>query len=241
MKNKIKVLASSTAAAFLAVGCSGPDEPVDDIAVVEVTEEVVVVEPADEAQLVEYLFVQHADRASLENGVLTLEGVGTEVLYFSDRPERIVGRESLADFIDDWDAGENSFETIPPNAIVTVVRGGESFDLAVVLTEPTLVADNSMTYTVEVLDGPDSGAGENAAVFIDAFGLEPGRPGKPGDPGGLRNGLEPGKPGKPGDPGGLRNGLEPNTNLKGQVNVNGKRGRDGNRNFQGKGNLDRKL
>ena len=100
-----------------------------------------------------------------------------------------------------------------------------------------MVGDNSMTYRVEVLDGPDTGVGENAAVFIDAFGIKPGgesRLGRPGDPGGLRDGAEPGRPGKPGDPGGLRDGTKPN--------VSGKRGRDGTRKFQGdKDKLDRKL
>lgn len=228
MNSKIKFLVIGAAATFLCVACSKSDEPAIEPATTAV---------GDEAHLVEYLFVQHSQKVSLENGVLTLEGVGHDVLYFSDRPDRIIGRESLEAFIDDWDEGEHSFATIPPNAIVTIVRGGESLDLAVVLEDPTMVGDNSMTYRVEVLDGPDTGVGENAAVFIDAFGIKPGgesRLGRPGDPGRLRDGAEPGRPGKPGDPGGLRDGTKPN--------VSGKRGRDGTRKFQGnKDKLDRKL
>jgi len=224
MIRRIGALISIAASAFLLLACSGPNEPPSAVDTVS-------------AELVEFLFVQHADKVLLENNVLTLEGVAKDVLYFSDRPDRIVGRESLEAFIGDWDEGEESFASIPPNAIVTVVREGESFDLAVVLADPTMVGDNSMTYNVEILDGPDSGAGEGAAVFIDAFGLKPGgesrlgRPGRPGDPGGLRNGAE---VDRPGDPGGARNADV--------ANVKGKRGRDGARKFQNnKGSLDKKL
>lgn len=213
MKSAIRILVFGATAAFLCVACSKSHEPATETATIEV---------ADDAELVEYLFVQHAQKVSLENGVLTLGGVGRDVLYFSDRPDRIVGRESLEAFIDDWDEGEESFATIPPNAIVSIVRGGESFDLVVILADPTMVGDDTMTYNVEVLDGPDSGAGDNAAVFIDAFGHKPGGESRLG------------RPGRPGDPGGLRDGDKPN--------VSGKRGRDGTRKFQGnKDKLDRAL
>jgi len=203
MNSKIKALTSAVVAAFLLVACSEPDKP-------SATAQSTADTTSDE--LVEYLFVQHAQKVTLENSVLTLGGVGNDVLYFSDRPDRIVGRETLEAFIDDWDEGEESFASIPPNAIVTVVRDGESLDLAVVLSEPTMIGDSSMTYNVEVLYGPDSGVGENAAVFIDAFGHKPGGESRLG------------RPGRPGDPGGLRNGAE--------TQVKGKRGRDGKRNFE---------
>ena len=228
MIRKTGALMGIAASVFLLLACSMPNEPA--------TETQTDADMASD-ELVEYLFVQHAEKVSLENNVLTFEGIAKDVLYFSDRPDRIVGRESLEAFIDDWDEGENSFATVPPNAIVTVVREGESFDLAVILSDPMMVADNSLTYNVEILDGPDAGVGENAAVFIDAFGIKPGgesrlgRPGKPGDPGGLRNGAE---AGRLGDPGGVRN-------VDGE-NVAGKRGREGARRFQnGRGGLDRKL
>jgi len=203
MNSKIRALTSAAVAASLLVACTEPDRP---SAAAQSTADT----PSDE--LVEYLFVQHAQKVALENGVLTLVGVGNEVLYFSDRPDRIVGRETLAAFIDDWDVGEESFATIPPNAIVTVVRDSESLDLAVVLSEPTMIGDRSMTYNVEVLDGPASGVGENAAVFIDAFGHKPGGESRLG------------RPGRPGDPDKLRNAAE--------AQVKGKRGRDGKRNIQ---------
>jgi hypothetical protein len=152
---------------------------------------------AAEQEPIELLFVQQADRATLADGVLTLEGVGNNILYFSDRPERIVGRELLDVFIDKWDEGEESFAAIPPNAVLTVVKGDEELDAVFILSNPERTKANTMTYDVEILEGPESGFGDHAALFIDAFGL-----GKPGDPGGLRSARR----GKVGDPGGLRGG-----------------------------------
>lgn len=153
---------------------------------------------AAEPELIELLFVQHAAVATLEDGKLTLDGIGSSVLYFSDRPARIVGRESLAEFLDAWDQGDPSFALVPPNAVLTVVRHHEPLDLVVVLKDPVLNGD-TLVYTVDVLDGPSSGSAEEAALFIDAFGVRPGR-GSPGSPGGPGIG-SPGSPGTPGPPG----------------------------------------
>ena len=106
---------------------------------------------------------------TLKDGLLTLEGVRDDLLFFSDRPDRIVGRESLEDFIEAWDEGEESFATIPPNAVLTILRDRDALDLVVVLKEPTLT-ERTLVYRVEVLDGPESGSGYDAALFIDAFG-----------------------------------------------------------------------
>ena len=102
-------------------------------------------------------------------GVLTLGGIGEDVLYFSDRPHRIVGRETLEKFLDAWDEGADSFEQTPPNAVLTVKQEDELRDLTVVLKNPVLT-DGNLAYGVEVLDGPDAGSGEFAALFIDVIG-----------------------------------------------------------------------
>ena len=46
-------------------------------------------------------------------------------------------------------------------------------DLVVVLKDPVL-EDDTLVYTVEVLDGPDSGEGKANALFIDVIGVYPG-------------------------------------------------------------------
>jgi hypothetical protein len=208
----------------------------------------------DEPYLVELLFVQHANSVVLENGQLILEGISRDVLYFSDRPERIVGREPVEVFVDAWDDGEESFEVIPPNAILTVVTDGKPLDLAVVLKNPVL-SGYSMIYDVEVLVGPDSGRGGKAALFIDAFGMELGRPGRPGlgaEPGipgaevgrpgrGAEPGIPGAEPGRPGRPGmGAEPGIPGGEPGRGG-HAGGRSARGGARDFHGGGGLDRRL
>ena len=50
----------------------------------------------DTTTKVEMLFVQSAKGATLENGKLTLNGVGPTTVFFSDRPKRIAGHERCA-------------------------------------------------------------------------------------------------------------------------------------------------
>ncbi len=125
---------------------------------------------AAKEEMVEFLFVQYSETATLSEGVLTLRGVAPETLYFSDRPHRIVGRITTQDFVKSWDDGEGSFSEIPPNAVLAVMHKPVPLDLVVVLKDPVLEGD-ILTYQVEVLDGPDSGEGEASALFIDVFGF----------------------------------------------------------------------
>ena len=143
-------------------GCATPEQSTEEPAAVAAQEEAV-------EEMVEYLFVQHAEGVILKEGVLTLEGIGDDVLYFSDRPHRIVGRETLEEFLESWHEGEESFAEIPPNAVLTVKQENELRDLTVVLTDPVLT-DRTLVYQVEVLDGPESGSGDFAALFIDVIG-----------------------------------------------------------------------
>jgi hypothetical protein len=238
-KMKITTVLGCVTAAVLSFGIFAAEETAN-----PTRTETILAEAEGKPELVELLFVQQADRATLKDGVLTLEGVGSNVLYFSDRPERIIGRESLEQFIAQWDAGEHSFAAVPPNAVLTVVKGGEELDAVFVLKNPVKTGDDTMTYEVEQLEGPSAGFGDHAALFIDAFGIgKPGDPGglrgakrgKPGDPGGLRGG----EPGKPGDPDDLR-GAEPG--IPGaEPGVPGRIGRGDARKFQKARALDRML
>ncbi len=49
-------------------------------------------EEKDDEKIVDFLFVQNAQGVSLDGGKLRLKGVAPETIYFSDRPDRIVGR-----------------------------------------------------------------------------------------------------------------------------------------------------
>jgi hypothetical protein len=186
MRNKnesswgMKVAAVLVMGVVVVTGCATPEQSTEEPAAVAAQEEAV-------DEMVEYLFVQHAEGVALKEGVLTLEGVGDDVLYFSDRPHRVVGRETIEEFLESWDQGDESFAEIPPNAVLTVKQKNELRDLTVVLTDPVLT-DRTLVYQVEVLDGPESGTGDFAAApHIPPHGAANGTPRGPA-PGLLRRG-----------------------------------------------------
>lgn len=129
---------------------------------------------ATDGETVDFLFAQYAKSVTLADGKLTMKGIQPETLYFSDRPDRIVGRLTTKEFVDYlWKDGKDSFEENPPNAVLAVMSEPVPLDLVVVLKDPVLEGDN-LVYTVEVLDGPDSGEGMANALFIDVIGVPRG-------------------------------------------------------------------
>ncbi|MEN8809624.1 MAG: hypothetical protein ABF291_19260 [Desulfobacterales bacterium] len=106
---------------------------------------------------------------TLKYGVLTLKEVVNDTLYFSDRPDRIVGRVTTKEFVDTWAQGHDSFKSDPPNAVLSVLHRPEPLDITVVLKKPRL-AGNDLVYNVEVLDGEKMANGEQCALFIDVIG-----------------------------------------------------------------------
>jgi hypothetical protein len=118
----------------------------------------------------EYLFVQNSTHATLNNGQLRLKDVAASTVYFSDRPERIVGHVLTQDFVNNWDAGDDSFASNPPNAALSMLVGGQMKDIVVVLKNPQL-DHNDLVYEVDVLDnGPAEATGTACALFIDVIG-----------------------------------------------------------------------
>lgn len=82
--------------------------------------------PDEEVGNISLLFIQQADSATLlripnKPGyyALTLYGVSPYITYFSARPHRMRGIIPTQNFIQSWDAGENSFSQVNPNAVVT--------------------------------------------------------------------------------------------------------------------------
>ena len=123
-----------------------------------------------DAKHVDYLFVQNAKSATLKDGVLTLASVNPQTIYFSDRPERIVGHASTEDFVTNWGhGGSDSFAADPPNAALSILHGGKAEDVIVVLRKPRL-EQGALIYDVDVLDGDADAAGEGASLFIDVIG-----------------------------------------------------------------------
>lgn len=122
-----------------------------------------------EQEEAELLFVQNSRTVSLANGQLKLVGASGNTLYFSDRPERIVGRVTTQEFVDHWAPGDDSFKKDPPNAVLTTEHDGDAVEVTLVLKNPVLEG-RTLTYSVEILDGPQEVSGDWASLFIDLIG-----------------------------------------------------------------------
>jgi hypothetical protein len=119
----------------------------------------------------ESMFVQTAQGISSDGDTLTLEEVTPSTLYFSDRPQRAVGQMATTDFVDLWGQGENSFETDPPNAVLSFLEPGDQVpeDVVVVIREPRL-EDGQLSYGIEVLEGAVPATAGPVSLFVDPFG-----------------------------------------------------------------------
>jgi len=119
----------------------------------------------------ESMFVQTAEGIDSDGGTITLRGITPSTLYFSDRPQRIVGHLTTADFVDLWSEGENSFETDPPNAVLAFLEPGDDVpeDAVIVITNPRLDGGD-LSYSVDVLEGTVPAKTGPVTLFIDPFG-----------------------------------------------------------------------
>lgn len=117
---------------------------------------------------VDAMFVQIATSTEAHDGMLTLHGLAPATLYFSDRPQRVVGQLTNHQFVHLWTRGENSFYDDPPNAVLVFVDDGEERleDVVLVLFDPRLDRD-VLTYTVQVLEWSLPARSGPCSLFID--------------------------------------------------------------------------
>ena len=127
---------------------------------------------AEQLESEESMFVQTAEGIDSDGQTLTLRGITPSTLYFSDRPKRVVGHMSTADFVDLWATGDNSFETDPPNAVLAFLEPDAEApdDAVVVLKEPNLDGAGDLSYSIEVLEGTVPTHAGPVTLFIDPFG-----------------------------------------------------------------------
>ena len=120
---------------------------------------------------IQALFAQTAREMTSDGDRVTFHGTSAATLYFSDRPQRVVGHLTTQKFVEEWGLGENSFASDPPNAVISFVEKGDEAaeDTIVVLKDPQLDGD-TLTYAVDVLEGSLPAKGELVSVFIDPFG-----------------------------------------------------------------------
>ena len=94
---------------------------------------------------------------------LILEEPHDTVIWFADRPVRKAGYTHIRDFLKDWDAGKDSFEKDPPNAVL-IIDNSEP-----VVVELILVSwnENQATFKMEILEGKISDKSGSISLFVD--------------------------------------------------------------------------
>jgi len=126
-----------------------------------------------------YDFVQQAGGMTYDGSSLTLTDANTGVLFFSDRPYRLGGQVSNADFAEYWEKPDG-FQGDPPNAVVSILS---ETDKAPALVELTSAETDgaSVVYGVKVLRGDLPESAKGIALFIDRSS-RPRHGGRNGEP-----------------------------------------------------------
>jgi hypothetical protein len=120
---------------------------------------------------IEAMFVQVAREMTMEGGRVRFLGLAPATLFFSDRPRHVVGHLSAKQFVDEWDKGENSFAADPPNAVISFLdANGETPEDAIVVLKQPQLEGNSITYSVDILEGSLPARADSVSIFIDPFG-----------------------------------------------------------------------
>jgi hypothetical protein len=124
-----------------------------------------------QVERIDALFVQSATAFSSGPGTITLHGLADSTVYFADRPRREIGHIPSHRFVELWETGANSFSIDPPNAVLSFLKaeGPAPEDAVVVLRDPVLEGD-TLTYSVEILEGSLPARYGSCSLFIDVFG-----------------------------------------------------------------------
>jgi len=126
---------------------------------------------SEQEEIVQELFVQTAHGAEHTDGRLVLRNVAPSTLFFSDRPQRIVGHLSTEEFVESWGEGEDSFAADPPNAVLSFLAKGETepWNTVIEISDP-LIAGSDLSYAAKVLEGSLPTAAAGCTLFIDPIG-----------------------------------------------------------------------
>ena len=130
------------------------------------------VKEKEQAKQADFLFVQTAKGMTFDKSTnkLTLDGISSTTLFFSDRPERIAGNMKTTAFVPFWSKGKDSFLKDPPNADVSILDGDKLQQVVAVLQSPELKGD-TLVYTVKILQGDMPAKGADVSIFIDIIGM----------------------------------------------------------------------
>jgi hypothetical protein len=120
---------------------------------------------------VEDMFVQTASGVRTADGTMTLLGLTPHTIYFSDRPERIVGHITTHRFLEWWSDGEDSFAVDPPNAVLAWGEPGtDTPDEAIVIISDPTVTEDGLRYRIQALQGTPPATAGPCVLFIDPLG-----------------------------------------------------------------------
>ena len=127
---------------------------------------------AQGADQIEALFVQSAKGMTYDksSGKLALQGIGPATIVFSDRPKRLAGHMDTKEFVPFWSEGKDSFLKDPPNANLSIFGDQGLNEVVVTLRNPVLAGD-TLTYDVQVMQGTLPAKGGLVSVFIDIIGM----------------------------------------------------------------------
>ena len=118
----------------------------------------------------ELLFVQESQGVTIDGEIMTLTGVEPQVLFFTDRPERLAGYMAIDEFLSAVSEGPDSFVKDPPNATLASLEGDEFVDVVLELTQRPRYEDDNLVFKIEVIQGEIPLTGGPNALFIDTIG-----------------------------------------------------------------------
>lgn len=126
---------------------------------------------ADQQEDLTILFVQTSSSMQSDATTLRLVDVGEQIVYFSDRPNRIAGHIHLDKFVHGWSEGDDSFADNPPNAVLSVYEpdGRDNATVVIELGAPKMEGGD-LVYSYSIVDGDMPQSGGATSLFIDTFG-----------------------------------------------------------------------
>ena len=116
-----------------------------------------------------YLLVQSSDGFEYDGERVTLHGVSPSTVFFSDRPDRIVGHMPIEEAYDWGHAGDDSFLADPPNATLSILEAGEMGNVVITISNGIIEGDR-LSFDVKILEGDLPARGGPNTLFIDIIG-----------------------------------------------------------------------
>lgn len=118
------------------------------------------------------MFVQSAENLKVDPAARTIRlvKVTQQTLYFSDRPQRIAGHITMADYLKEWTAkaGKDNFGVDAPNATLSVYEPGQPDNTLVVVKITKPVVDGAdLVYDYSIINGTMPANGGATSLFID--------------------------------------------------------------------------